>query len=122
MLKRITPALLQADRDTLTAATVLADYAPRNPQFGIVSAETAKKRNDDARVRVLRARAELAAALDEERDSGVAFHAIAIGMRDEVMVQYGANSDQYASIGRKKKSERKRPTRKPSGASETPAP
>ena len=71
---------------------------------------------------MLRARAELAAALDEERDSGVAFHDIAIGMRDEVMVQYGASSDEYASVGRKKKSERKRPTRKPSGTGETPTP
>lgn len=112
MLKRITPAQLQADRDTLTAAKALPDYSPRNPLYSTTSASAAEQKNEDARTRVLRAKAELAAALDEERSTGVVFHEIAIGMRDEVMVQYGSSSDEYASVGRKKKSERKRPARR----------
>ncbi|WP_309715268.1 hypothetical protein [Armatimonas sp.] len=112
MQKRVTPAQLQADRDTLIAAKALSDYAPRNNKYSVASADAAQLRNDNARTRVLRAKAELAAALDEERSSGVEFHEIGIGIRDEVMVQYGSSSDAYASVGRKKRSERKRPVRK----------
>ncbi|WP_395092696.1 hypothetical protein [Armatimonas sp.] len=119
MLKRITPLQLQADRDTLSAVKALPDYAPRNPQFSVASGDAAKLRSDNARERVLRAKAELAAALDEERDAGTGLHEIGIGTRDEVMVQYGSSSDEYASVGRKKRSERKRPVRK---SAEKPTP
>jgi len=116
MTSRVPAATLQADRDTVTALEALADYAPRNPTNNIANIGTARARNEAARVRVIRAKAELAAALDEERDSGIAFHNIVTEAKDEVKVQYGPNSDQYASLGRKKISERKRPVRRASEA------
>ena len=120
MTNRVPAATLQADRDTLSALEALADYTPRNPDNSIASATAARSRQDAARVRVLRAKAELAAALDEDRDSGNAFHNIITEAKDEVKVQYGANSDQYASLGRKKKNERKRPVRRSSDPKPTP--
>jgi hypothetical protein len=119
MQNRVPAATLQADKDTLSALEALTDYAPRNAKYTVSTATAARDRNDAARSRVIRAKAELAAALDEDRDSGIAFHDIITEAKDEVKVQYGANSDQYASLGRKKKNERKRPARRTSSDAKT---
>ena len=39
------------------------------------------------------------------------FHRIILGVKDEATVIYGADSDQIAALGLKKKSERNRPRR-----------
>ncbi len=37
------------------------------------------------------------------------FHEVMLGAKDQVIAQYGVNSDQVQALGLKKKSERKRP-------------
>lgn len=120
MTSRVPAATLQADRDAVSALEALPDYAPRNAANTVANITAARARNEAARLRVLRAKAELAAALDEERDSGIEFHNLVTEAKDEVKVQYGANSDQYASLGRKKKNERKRPSRRTTTTTPTP--
>jgi len=39
----------------------------------------------------------------------LAFHDTILGVKDQVIAQYGPNSDEVASLGLKKKSERKAP-------------
>ncbi len=56
------------------------------------------------------------AAFKAARDEAVAsrhrFHNKVIGMRDSVGAQYGKDSNQFQSVGRKKTTEYKKPTRK----------
>ena len=45
-----------------------------------------------------------------------ALHAMALGVRDQVVAQFGPDSNEVQSIGRKKKSERRSSARKPKPA------
>ncbi len=60
-------------------------------------------------------------APDAARDSAIAaqweHHNLILGVKDQVIAQFGANSDEVASLGLKKKSERKAPARSSSKAS-----
>jgi hypothetical protein len=61
-----------------------------------------------------------AAALASARDKATAkeweFHNTILGVKDQVMAQYGRNSDEVQALGLKKASERKAPTRRKTGA------
>ena len=61
---------------------------------------------------MIRARSELDAATDAYYGTATAFHDSVVGARDEVKVQYGDSSDEYAAAGRTKKTERKSPKRR----------
>ena len=54
--------------------------------------------------------------LDAKRDASAAaeqaFHEAMQGVKDQVVAQYGKNSDEVASLGLKKRTEYKRPKRK----------
>ena len=65
------------------------------------------------------ARKAVAAARTDSVLARAGVHRIAIGVKDEVTVIYGSDSDQVAAVGLKKKSDRNRPKRnlpKPSKA------
>ena len=55
----------------------------------------------------LRAQNAPAAARDAAIAAQWEFHNLMLGVKDQVIAQYGADSDQVASLGLKKKSERK---------------
>jgi hypothetical protein len=113
---RIRPALLQADMDALTALQAITTYTPANAAY----AKTAM----DAKLTALRAAqtAEVNAqnALSTARDVATAaewdFHNALLGVKDQVIAQYGDNSNEVQALGLKKKSERKAPARKKAAA------
>jgi len=93
--------VLQADDEAFVAFQAIAGYNPANPAYRL---EAVAAHNE------LRAQNTLAAA----RDAAIAaiaaqweFHNLMLGVKDQVIAQYGADSDQVASLGLKKKSERK---------------
>lgn len=108
---RVKTEVLQADEDACLALKTIAGYNPANPAYSLATLT--------ARHEAMRAaqEAELHAqhALDAVRDAAVAaqweYHRIILGVKDQVIAQYGPDSDQVASLGLKKKSERKAPTR-----------
>jgi len=53
----------------------------------------------------------LAAARDSVTAAEWCFHNLMLGVKDQVIAQYGKDSDQVQSLGLKKKSERKAPRR-----------
>lgn len=112
MAARIRSVVLQSDNSTLIALEALPDYAPRNAKHSVVSAKAARDKVQTAHARIQRLRAELAAALDAAAVDESDYHEIITGAKTEVLAQYGPNSDEYASLGLKKKTEHKRPVRK----------
>ena len=86
------------------------DHAPYNPRDAPAHLRAA----DEAAIQTQN-------ALNVARDTLLAaqreFHAIILGVKDEVKVLYGPDSDEVAALGLKKKSERSRPKR----ASKPPA-
>lgn len=113
---RLAPVKLQADLDIYTALQGIAAYTPANAAYAkaaVTAKYTAFKAAQDA---------ELAAqvALSTARDAATAaewdFHNTMLAVKEQVIAQFGKNSDQVQALGLKKKSEYKAPTRKAKGA------
>jgi hypothetical protein len=111
--KPLKPSILAADRDSLAAVNTLQNYAPANPAY-TKAALTALQADADTKIA---ASAVADAAAKSKRDDAVAsvwaFHNGIVGMRDSVGAQYGKDSNEFQSVGRKKTTEYKKPTRKP---------
>jgi hypothetical protein len=112
--RRIPPATLQADLESFAALQAIADYAPANSAY-TTAAITAARQSMEARQT---AETQAAAAYDSARDAATAgeweFHNAITGAKTQVEAQYGPNSDQIQSLGRKKKSEYAKPARRAS--------
>jgi hypothetical protein len=109
---RIKPGLIEADEASFAALKAIANYAPANPAYSVEAIEQAHKELQEART----AEAQAEAARNATRDTAAAkewnFHNLVLGSKDQVVAQFGRNSNQVQSVGRKKSSEYKAPTRK----------
>jgi hypothetical protein len=110
--KRLSPAIMQADLDALAAVQAIGSYAPANSAYAQV-----KVTEQLAALRAAQEAERAAqAALDSARDDAAAaewdFHNFALAVKDQVIAQYGKNSNEVQSLGLKKKSEYKAPGRK----------
>lgn len=108
---RISPQQIDADIDTFRALTGMPDYKAHNPDFSLASAEGALNALNKAETALTLAEAALATARSNALLARTEFHRIILGVKDEAIVIYGADSDQIAALGLKKKSERNRPRR-----------
>jgi hypothetical protein len=108
---RIRPAVLEADRASLAALQAVTGYAPSNPSLSAAALNTLKTELDAAKAAEAHAEALAAAARDDANAKEWAFHNAIIGMKDQVMAQFGRDSNEAQSVGRKKGSERKPPTK-----------
>lgn len=113
--KRIRPVILQEDRDALSAIKGFKDpvYKPANDDFTLANLQAAQ----DAVVAAREIEVQKQNDADDARDATVAaewaLHNIMLSARDQVRAQYGDDSDEYAGVGRTKKSEFAAPTRPP---------
>jgi hypothetical protein len=113
---RISPAKLQADIEANTALQAIVTYAPPNAAYA--------KAAVDAKLTAMRAaqtaEVNAANALLTARDAAAAaewdFHNAMLGVKEQVIAQYGKNSNEVQTLGLKKKSEYKTPTRKAKAA------
>ena len=110
---RLAPTQVQKDRDNLEILKTFTDYQPANAAYSKAQAEAKRTALDAARTAELQKEAELAAVRDHTDAMEREYHAFMIGVSEQVAAQYGKDSDQYQALGYKKKSEYKRPTRKP---------
>lgn len=111
--RRMNPAHLETDRTSFAALQAIADYAPANATFSITAIGTARAALEAAQT----AEAQTAAAAAAARDNAVArewqFHNLMLGAKDQVVAQFGRDSNEVQSLGLKKASEysaRKRTT------------
>lgn len=110
--RRITSAVLSADREAFDALQGIADYTPANPAYKTEAVKAARDRMDD----LLREATQAEAAAVAKRDAATAgeweFHNAMLGAKVQVEAQFGPDSDEFASLGMKKKSDYKRPARR----------
>src|ERR1700754_108204 len=119
--KRLRPALLAEDEDVLAALRAIANYAPANQAYAPAAVEQAHKEYRDSKAAEVQAEAAYQAARDNAAAKESAFHNLVMGVKDKVTDQFGRNSNEEKSIGRKKASEykpRTRGSKKGSGGSE----
>jgi predicted porin len=109
--RRVTSTVLSADREAFDALQGITTYAPANPAHTTATIKAARDRMDDA----LRAATQADAASDAARAAATGaewdFHNAMLGANTQVEAQFGPDSDEYASLGNKKKSEYKTPSR-----------
>lgn len=113
--KRLRPAILQEDIDSYDALLAIIDYKPSNLEYELTKVTTSKTTKEAKQTAKIQADAAAAAASDAEVEAEGAFHDMILGVKAQVKAQYGEDSDEYASLGMKKKSEYNR------GGRRTPA-
>jgi hypothetical protein len=106
---RIRPTALQADLNACTALQSFSDYNSSNPAYTRSAATSKLSAMKAARDAEVNAQNALASARDAAAAAEWDFHNTMLGIKDQVVAQYGKDSDQLQSLGLKKKSERKSP-------------
>jgi hypothetical protein len=110
--RRLRPAQIQTNKDNFAALKVLVNYAPANQAYkvdAIIAAETELNTSQQLESQAVAAQA-------AARDTAVAnewkHHNLMLGARDQVVAQFGRDSNEAQAVGLKKKSEYKAPGRK----------
>ena len=110
--KRIKPALLQTDKECFAAIETLGGYSPINARYELKGLR--KMREDLSEAHQAEAQAMSAAAI--ARQNAMAreweFHSLMLGAKDQVVAQFGRDSNEAEAVGLKKKSDYKTRSRK----------
>ncbi len=117
--KRISPTILQQDKDALAALKQMVDYAPPNKDFTLAKVQAASDGMESTQETETQKFAEAAGARDDATAAEWAFHNAVLGAKKQVIAQYGEDSNEMQAMGLTKKSEISRPGRK---AAPTPPP
>lgn len=110
--RRIRPDVLQADRDALIAVQNMPGYTPSNVAYTLPILGDALNNMEAARNAEINAQNALNAARDAAIAAEWTFHNALLGAKDQVIAQFGPDSDEVQAMGLKKKSDRKRPMRR----------
>ena len=113
--RRLTPAVMDADESGFAALQAMALYEPANQMYSLQAINSARGLMQSARTEESQAQAALDAARDNAVAKEWAFHNLMLGVKDQVMAQFGRDSNEVQALGLKKASERKTPQRKPTG-------
>ena len=106
-------SIVTADRDSTAAVQDIKDYAPANKDYSTESLLAAQTEMDDRQTIAAQAEAAAKAARDDAVAATHRYHNKVVGMRDSVGAQYGKDSNEFQSVGRKKTTEYQRRTRRP---------
>lgn len=109
---RLPPHVIEADRTALRALTSLSDYSPRNPAYETANLLALESELAQAEEVERLTRLAFEQARDEVLVAARALHDAVMGAKVQVVAQYGDDSYAVMAIGRKKRSEHKRPTRR----------
>jgi hypothetical protein len=113
---RLAPRLIQEDIATLSAIQGVTGYAPSNTAFALTALTAKQTSMNTAQATEVQKQGDADAARDAANAAEWVFHNAILGAKAQIKAQFGEDSDQWQSMGMKKKSERKKPARK------TPAP
>src|SRR5215218_373034 len=110
--KRLRPAQVAEDEDVLAALKAIPNYKPANPAYAIEALEQAHEELRAARAAEVQTEAAYKGARDTAVEKELKFHDMVLGSKDQVTAQFGRDSNEVQSVGRKKSSEYKAPRRK----------
>ncbi|MBV8857203.1 MAG: hypothetical protein JOZ02_09760 [Acidobacteria bacterium] len=110
--KRLRPAQIAEDESGFASLQAMALYEPANQAYSLQAVNTAHGLMLSARTE----EAQQQAALDTARDNAVAkewaFHNLMLRVKDQVIAQFGPDSNEVQALNLKKTSERKAPQRR----------
>lgn len=110
--KRLAPGKLEADENGFNALTSIKGYSPINPSYTLDAVTSIHRELRNLR----KAATQAAEAAATARDSAVAkeweFHNLMLGVKEQVIAQFGKDSNEVQMLGLKKKSDYRPPRRK----------
>ena len=113
--RRLTPAVLETDESGFAALQAMALYEPANQAYSLPAVAAARGWMQSAWTEESQAEAALATARDNAVAKEWAFHNLMLRVKDQVIAQFGPDSNEVQALGLKKASERKAPQRKKPG-------
>jgi hypothetical protein len=117
--KRLPPVKLEADESGFAALQAISNYTPINPAYSIDAVRSVHVELENFR----RAEAQAQAAMAAARDGAVAkeweFHNLMLGVKEQIIAQFGKDSTEVQAVGLKRKSEYKQPTRRAASRGQT---
>jgi len=103
--RRLSKKVLQEDREAFAALKALTDYQPANPAFSAANITASHDSMNTLQTTAVQKKAEADGASDDAADGERQFHNDILGAKAQVKAQYGEDSNEYQSLGLKKKSE-----------------
>ena len=117
--RSVPSAVLAEDRKAFDALQGITTYAPANPAYKTEAIRAARDRMDDALREATQAEATAEGKRAAANNAEWEFHNAMLGANTQVEAQFGNDSDEYAALGNKKRSEYKAPTRRKQPAKPT---
>lgn len=111
--RRLKPTVLETDKASFAALQAINGYAPANSAYSMTTITAAQNVLNAAQQAEAQAQAAAATARDEATAREWEFHNLMLGAKDQVMAQFGRDSNEVQAIGLKKASEYKPRPRKP---------
>jgi hypothetical protein len=90
----------------------ITNYTPANPDFTVAKIAASRQAMEAAQAAEVQAIAAMDAARDTATQAEWDYHNNMLGAGIQVAAQFGKNSNEYQSLGKKKTSEYKSPQRK----------
>jgi hypothetical protein len=118
--KRLPPGKIEADESGLAALQTITDYTPINSTYTVNAVKASHDELQSLRCAEVQAQAALASAREHAVAKEWEFHNLMLGVKEQVIAQFGKDSDEVQAIGLKRKSEYKPPKRRSSSNGETP--
>lgn len=113
---RLRPSQIEADRATIAALRAIVGYAPTKPECSVAAVMALEAETTAAQDAETQIEGALAAARDKAAAKASELHERVLDIKDQVMAQFGRNSDEVQALGLKKASERKAPSRRKASA------
>ena len=110
--KPVEPDIIKADRKSLSAIDDMPGYDPKNPKYTLALLKAAEETLKGAEAEDAKKEAAFKAARDIMVAAQWGFHNAMLEGKQQVVAQYGDDSNEAQAVGLKKKSERRRPGRK----------
>lgn len=110
--KRLTPRRLANNDTSFAALKIISDYKPANDAYTMDKGTTIAAAMKNARDTEDQAAAALKTARDNAVAAEWAMHNYILGAKDQIVAQFGKSSNEYQSLGMKKKTEYKKPAKK----------
>jgi hypothetical protein len=109
--RRLKPSIIEDDKRAFSALQAISNYQPANSDYMIDKVTLHLQTMEAARATEAQAAAALNAARDRMISAEWMFHNAMLGVKQQVIAQFGQDANEVQALGLKKKSDRKSPTR-----------
>lgn len=109
--RRMRPAQIEEAKAVVAALQKIANYTSSNPKFSLASAIAAVTAMNNSQAAETQAEAALMSARDKANSDEWALWDITLGIKNQVIAQFGEDSLELQALGYKRKSEYKSPKR-----------